>query len=74
MDISQKKSIEYPGYNPQNSSQKAQVMMPQSHFGGRRKQSWGGRQREGPECERGQEGEKGNMIKYWRGNRSALST
>ena len=42
MDIS-KKSTEYPGYNPQNSrrltSQRAQVRMPQSHLGGRKKQS-----------------------------------
>ena len=38
-----KKSTEYPGYNPQNSkrltSQMAQVRVPQSHMGGRRKQS-----------------------------------
>jgi hypothetical protein len=46
------KNTEYSGYNPQNSrrltSQRAQVRMPHSHLGGRRKQSQDGEEREGP--------------------------
>ena len=58
---------EYPGYNSQNSrrltSQRAQVRIPQSHLRRRRKQSQV-RGKEGPRWERGQGGEKGNMIRY----------
>ena len=50
-----KNCTEFRGYNPQNSrrltSQRNQMRIPQSHLGGRRKQSqkWGGRDRGGDE-------------------------
>jgi hypothetical protein len=57
LDQKKKNSTEYSGYNPQTSrgltSRKAQVRMPQSHLGGRRKQSQEGAGRmEGSEWER----------------------
>jgi hypothetical protein len=39
--------------------------MPQSHLGGRRKQSQEGEGRKEPGWERGQGGEEGKMIRYW---------
>jgi len=48
-----------------STSQIAQVGKPQSHLGGRGKQSQEGEWREGPGWERGQGGEEGNMIRYW---------
>jgi hypothetical protein len=71
VDISSPKSTKYPGCNPQNSksltSQRTQVQMPQSHLGGRRKQSRESGGREGPRFKRGQGREDRNMITCWVG-------
>jgi hypothetical protein len=67
-----KKRIECTGYSPQNSksfiSWRTKVRTPQSHLGGRRKQSQDGG-REGPGWESGEGGEEENMIKYWVGGK-----
>ena len=46
--------------------------MPQSHLGGRRKQSQKGEGRKGPEWEKGQVEEEGNVIRYWGDRTEAL--
>jgi hypothetical protein len=55
--IKERKSAEYPRYSPLNSqsstSSMAQVRLPQSHLGGRRKQPQGGRDRAQRERELG---------------------
>ena len=74
MDIKQN-ITDYPGYTPQNSKrltrQKSQVRMLQFHLKRRKLQTIvEGPRKEGPRCERGQEGVYGSMIRYWDGDRT----